>query len=102
MTSRLVRYSSALAVAAAFSAGAHAEYRCDVPPSWVDRSACAAADRGPNELRRFVQSMNTLRINIQFMDYVNVQKADAWDAQRRQRSAQTTTDDAQKVASSTR
>jgi hypothetical protein len=103
MTARLIRYSSALAVAAAFSASAYAEYRCDAPPSWVDRSACSAADQGPDALRRFVQNMNTIRINIQFVDYVNEQKADAWDVQRRQRSVQApATEGSQKVAANTR
>ena len=44
--------------------------------------------------------MNSIRINIQFADYVNEQRADSWDAQRRKVAAQSeTVDEAQKVAS---
>jgi len=100
MTATTTRIASALVLAAAFTASAHAEYRCVSAPSWVDRSACQAADQGPDALRRFVQNMNSIRINIQFADYVNEQRADSWDAQRRKVAAQSeTVDEAQKVAS---
>ncbi len=61
MTARIARLSSALFVAAAFTASAHAEYRCDSPQTWVDRDACKAAEQSPTALRRFVENMNTIR-----------------------------------------
>ena len=103
MTATPTRIASALVLAAAFTASAQAEYRCDNAPSWIDRSACQAADQGPDALRRFVQNMNSIRINIQFADYVNEQRADAWDAQRRKMAAQEqNVENAQKVASNER
>ena len=88
MTASLTRISYAIVVAAAFTASAHAEYRCDPAPSWVDRDACRAAEQGPSELRRFVEKMNFLRINLQFEDYVDVKTAQNWDAKRRQMAEQ--------------
>jgi hypothetical protein len=103
MTATIARSFAALVVAAAFTAGAHAEYRCDPAPSWMDRSACEAADKSPADLRRFVQRMDWNRVNLQFSDYVNEKTAQKWDAQSRQRSAQKDSfEDTQKVASNER
>ncbi len=100
MTATTTRIASALVLAAAFTASAQAEYRCATAPSWIDRSACQAADQGPDELRRFVQNMNSIRINIQFADYVDEQRANSWDAQRRKMASQKdAVEDTQKVAS---
>ena len=100
MTATTTRIASALVLAAAFTASAQAEYRCDTAPSWIDRSACQAADQGPDALRRFVQNMNSIRINIQFADYVDEQRANSWDAQRRKMASQKdAVEDTQKVAS---
>lgn len=100
MTATTTRISAALILAAAFTASAQAEYRCDSPPSWVDRNACQAAGQGPTDLRRFVQTMNTLRINVLFYDYVNEETAKAWDVQRRQAAAKKdTVEESQKMAS---
>ena len=102
MTATTTCISAALILAAGFTASAQAEYRCDAPPSWVDRNACQAAEQSPTALRRYVQTMNTLRINVSFYDYVNAQTAKAWDAQRRQAALQKDTVEAsQKVASNT-
>jgi hypothetical protein len=99
MTATITRISAALILAAGFSASAQAEYRCDDPPSWVDRNACQAASLSPTALRRFVETMNTLRINVQFYDYVNTETAKAWDAQRRQAAAKDTAEESKKLAS---
>ena len=74
--------STGLAIAAAFTAAAHAEYRCNPPQSWVDREACKAAAKSSDELRRFVQLMNSMRINIRFLDYVEDDTASASGARR--------------------
>ncbi len=87
------RISAALLVTAAFTASANAEYRCDPAPNWTDRAACEAANQGPDALRRFVQTMNTLRINLQFTDYVDFKTAERWDAQRRQTAEEKSSDD---------
>lgn len=78
MTTTLSRASVAIIVATAFTA-AHAEYRCDPAPNWVDRAACQAAREGPHELRRFVEAMNSIRISIRFEDYVNLATAQSWE-----------------------
>ncbi len=103
MTASTARISAALVLATAFTAGAHAEYRCDPAPSWMDRSACEAADKSPADLRRFVQRMDWNRVNLQFSDYVDIRTAQKWDAQTRQRSAQKDAiEDTQRVASNER
>ncbi len=102
MTASLTRISSALVVAAAFTANAHAEYRCDPAPTWVDRYACKAAEQGPTELRRFVQNMSSLRINLQFADYVDMKTAQNWEEKRRQTAEQNKAAEDAKLASSER
>lgn len=87
MNAKITRISAGIFFAAV-AAAANADYRCDAPPSWVDRDACAAADQGPVALRRFVEQMNSLRINIQFADYVNESTAQKWDSTRRQAQLQ--------------
>lgn len=99
MTIRLIRNFSVLLAAAAFTAGAHAEYRCDPAPTWVDRAACKAAEEGPDALRRFVQGMGWIRINIEFADYVDQRTAQNWET-KRQMAERNEPVDAQKVASS--
>jgi hypothetical protein len=103
MTATIARSSAVFVVAAAFSAGALAEYRCDPAPSWVDRTACEAADKSASDLRRFVQRMEWHRVNLQFWNYVNDKTAQKWDEQSRQRSAQNNIiEDTPKVASNER
>jgi hypothetical protein len=102
MNRTAARLSAGLVLAAACAASAQAEYRCDPAPSWVDRAACKAADQGPNELRRFVEAMDSIRINIRFEDYVSPQLASRWDSQRAQLAQPKTTDEPQKVASTER
>jgi hypothetical protein len=58
---------------------AHARYLCDAPPSPRDARACAAAQQGPAELRRFIQRMQGVE-NLLFEDYVNEATQLAWDA----------------------
>ncbi len=84
-------------LAAAFAPGAQAEYRCDPAPSWVDREACKAAGENARELRRFVEKMNSIRVNIRFADYVNQATADSWN--RATMAARTRTEDEPKLAS---
>jgi hypothetical protein len=59
--------------------GARAEYRCDSPPTRVDRVACEAAAESPEALRRYVQRMQWLHNNLYFYDYVNRATIQAWD-----------------------
>jgi hypothetical protein len=94
------RISAALLVAAAFTASANAEYRCDPAPTAIDRAACQAAAKSPEALRRYVELMNFLRLNLQFSDYVDAKTAQRWDTQRGQMAEQKNAiEDAQKVAS---
>ena len=103
MTATITRSSAVLVVAAAFTAGAHAEYRCDPAPTWVDRSACEAADKSPADLRRFIQRMEWIRVNLKFSHYVDPKTEQKWDAQSPQRSAtKESLEQAQKVASNER
>ena len=65
------------------SAGtASAEYRCNPPPTRIDRNACQAAAEGPQALRLYVQRMRWLT-TIQFSNYVNQKTLDAWEAAKR-------------------
>ena len=101
MTAKTPRITTALLLVAAFSASASAEYRCEPAQKWTDRAACEAADQGPEALRRFVENMNTLRINLRFSDYVDRKTAQRWEAMSRQVAEQKeTAEDKQKVASS--
>jgi hypothetical protein len=87
MNAKLPRVSVALLFATAFSAAAHAEYRCDPAPSWMDQRACEAADKSPETLRRFVQRMDYNRVNLKFSDYVSAATVRAWEEQNRQIAA---------------
>ncbi len=83
MTANATRLSAAVFLTVAFSS-ANAEFRCASAQNWPDRAACEAADRGPEALRRFVENMNTLRINLRFADYVDLKTAQRWEMQARQ------------------
>jgi hypothetical protein len=98
MNAKTVRIAAAL-LATGLAASAHAEYRCDPAPSWVDRAACKAAEQGPNELRRFVEAMNSIRINIRFEHYVNAALARQWDQSRNVAERAAPASDAPQVAS---
>jgi hypothetical protein len=94
------RLSTAL-LFTAVCAGANAEYRCAPAPNWMDRDACKAAEQGPDALRRFVQRMSSIRINLQFSDYVDARTAQGWGAKPRQTAERKDTiEDTRKVASS--
>jgi hypothetical protein len=98
MNAKTVRIAAAL-LATGLAASAHAEYRCDPAPSWIDRAACKAAEQGPNELRRFVEAMNSIRINIRFEHYVNPALARQWDKNRSVAERAAPASDAPQVAS---
>ena len=87
MFATILRTTAAALVAAAFSTGAQAEYRCNPAPTWVDREACKAARQGPDELRRYGQRMGWMRINLKFADYVDLKTARDWDARAPQQAA---------------
>lgn len=86
MFATFLRTTTAAFAVAAFSTGAHGEYRCNPPPSWVDREACKAATQGPDELRRFIQRMGWMRINLGFADYSDAKTAQDWNARPRQQA----------------
>jgi hypothetical protein len=101
MITKTTRLATAIFVAAAFTASASAEYRCDPAPSWMDRAACEAAEKHPDALRQFVQRMDRNRINLEFADYVDLKTVERWEAEERRLAAQEKTDRAeQKVVSS--
>lgn len=77
----LVHLSAGLALAA-LAAGASAEYRCDSPQTVNDRMACAAAQKGPDALRRYVQSWPQQMSNLQFSDYVDERTLQNWNARK--------------------
>lgn len=92
MSTTLYRISSALLVSIAFAATAHAEYRCDPAPTWIDQRACTAAEESPQALRQFVQRMRWFT-NLQFSDYVNEDTAQGWEAKKREIATQKKSDD---------
>jgi len=79
--------SAGVALAAASLLSAHAEYRCDAPPSSADARACAAT-QGPVQLRRFVERTRMI-YGLYYGDYKRPE-SDATAAQpRSDRSAMT-------------
>lgn len=78
MNTKMIRLATAALLVTGVSAAANAEYRCDPAPTWADRKSCEAAAQGPTELRRTVQSMNSIRINQRFEHYVNDATAAKW------------------------
>lgn len=72
---------STAAVAFAVPCIAHAEYRCDPPPTSIDRRACEAAAESPAALRQYIRRVQGIR-NLQFDDYVTKETVLAWEATR--------------------
>jgi hypothetical protein len=99
MISTTTRISAALVLAAAFTASAQAEYRCASAPTGLDKRACAAAEQGPDALRRFVYRWDRQMSNLMFADYVDANTAKAWEATAQLERRQSTEADV-KVASS--
>ena len=67
------------------SAQAHAEFKCDSPPSRIDRVACEKASKSPQALRQHIQRMRAID-SLYFPDYVNDAQAQAWAAKAPARS----------------
>ncbi len=86
MTTTVSRVIAVVLFSAAGMGSAKAEYRCDPPPTRIDRNACQAATDGPRALRQYVQRMRWLT-TIQFSDYVNQRTIDAWEAMRREEAS---------------
>ena len=100
MTARALRICPALVLAAAFTASANAEYRCASPSNSVDQRACAAAEQGPDALRRYVQSWDKQIAGLQFSSYVDINTERAWEA--KAQAARTPATDKTQVASTER
>ena len=76
-----------VAMAAAVSVPAHAEYRCGSPSSQEDRHACELARRdAPDELRLFIQRTSPI-YGLYFYDYVSAADFDRWEAARQDEEA---------------
>lgn len=92
------------AFAACVSMGAHAEFRCAVPPTPEDKRACqlARVDR-PDELRLFIQRTSPI-YGLYFYDYVTEADVNRWYVAQRSDEARlsTTADDRDKEKSSSR
>jgi hypothetical protein len=83
MTATTIRISAALVFAAAFTASANAEYRCATASIGLDKRACAAAEQGPDALRRFVYRWDRQMAGLQFSDYVDANTEKAWETKAR-------------------
>jgi hypothetical protein len=92
MNAIISRIPAGLILSLAFTASAHAEYRCDPAPTWIDQRACKAAEESPQALRRFVQRMRWFT-NLQFEDYVNHNTVLAWESKKRELAAQQEAED---------
>jgi hypothetical protein len=92
MNATATRISSAVLLSLGCAASAYAGYRCDAPPTWIDKRACQAAEESPQALRQFVQRMRWIT-TLQFSDYVNENTALAWESQKREQAAQRKADD---------
>jgi len=74
--------ATTLFVIGSAAGSAQARYLCDAPPTRLDARACAAAQQGPSELRRFIQRVQGIQ-NLHFADYVNEATEAAWATQPR-------------------
>jgi len=101
MNATISRICAAALFATAFGATANAEYRCAPAQSPLDQRACAAAEQGPDALRRFVERWDNKMSSLYFSDYVDAKTAKSWDAKGRDLATQTPKDREQ-VASSER
>lgn len=99
MNRTLTRISSSVVLGIACVATAHAEYRCDPSPTWIDQRACKAAEESPQALRQFVQRMRWFT-NLQFSDYVNETTAQEWEAKKRDVATQKKSDDSSIIIAS--
>jgi hypothetical protein len=68
-THRLFIASSSIAAAAFVAAPSFAAYKCDAPTGLIDSKGCAAAQQGPEALRRFIQRTQWMW-GTTFYDYV--------------------------------
>ena len=59
------------------TAPVRAEYKCDDPQREVDRRACQHADKGPAELRRFIDKMRPVE-SLYFYHYADEARAREW------------------------
>lgn len=100
MTTTTTRISAALVLAAAFTASANAEYRCASATIGLDKRACAAAEQGPDALRRFVHQWDRQMASLRFSDYVDANTERAWEAKAKL-AVQQNTAASVKVASNT-
>lgn len=80
MNTRLAQLSAGLFFATALVASANAEYRCAPASTSIDHRACAAAEQGPDALRRVVHRMDGQMANLSFNDYVDPKTERAWEA----------------------
>jgi len=82
MDATTIRISSAaLFTVLLVATSARAEYRCDTPPTPIDRRACEAAKEGPHALRHFIERMRPIE-SLYFPDYVNEATELAWEQAR--------------------
>lgn len=83
-----------LAATSVVAGSVNAEYRCNSAARLADKGACAAAKKGPDALRQYVQRMRDIQ-QLYFPDYVNKETLIAWEEkERRDRLAE----EADKVA----
>ena len=61
----------------AVASTADARYLCRDPQTRLDQRACAAAEEGPQALRRFIDRMRPIE-SLYFYDYVNEARLLAW------------------------
>ena len=71
-----------LATASAVAGSVNAEYRCNSQAILDDKGACAAAKKGPDALRQYVQRMRAVQ-PLYFFDYVNKETLLAWEEKER-------------------
>jgi hypothetical protein len=70
------------ALAAGVSLSAHAEFRCNAPPTKEDARACELAKMArPDELRLFVQRTSSI-YGLYFYDYVTESDSNRWSVAR--------------------
>lgn len=73
------RFTAAALFGATLSATAVAnpDYKCNEPRTGIDQRACDAAAQGPDELRRFIQRVQSIA-SLSFSDYMTDAQVFAW------------------------
>jgi hypothetical protein len=87
MRATFICHIALLAAASAVAGSVNAEYRCNSQAMPADKGACAAAQKGPDALRQYVQRMRAVQ-PLDFFEYVNKETLIAWEEKEQRERAE--------------